>query len=61
MMKPKSYKILCLCLENSILGGVRKAFKYSDTPSEEDIAGMVEQYVMNEICEYFDFDEEEYE
>jgi hypothetical protein len=60
-MKPKIYKILNDAVEVGISRGYRRAFKHSDTPSEEHILTSIETEVMNEISEYFTFTDTDYE
>lgn len=54
-MKPNYYKIIQECVERGIDSGYQRAFKHSDTPSEEVIKEEIERYVMLNICDYFDF------
>ncbi len=56
-MKVKTYRVLEECVERGIQGGMMKAEKYSDKPTEEEYKTQILHYVMLEICEYFDFDE----
>ena len=60
-MKPNSYKIISDCVENGINGGWNKAHKHTDNPSEDFIKEQIGNYIMNQICEYFKFDEPEIE
>jgi hypothetical protein len=45
--------------EDGAAYGWRRAHKHTDTPGEEAIVGQIVQGVLNEICEYFDFDGED--
>jgi hypothetical protein len=38
--------------------GWNRAHKHDATPEDEAIRNAIEQAVLNEICEWFDFDEE---
>jgi predicted Zn-dependent protease with MMP-like domain len=39
--------------------GWRRAHKHTDTPEENAIVDQIIQGVLNEVCEYFDFDDED--
>lgn len=54
--KVKVYKLLNECVEKGIDAGWNKAHKHTDTPSEDLIKEQIENYIMNEISEYFDFE-----
>lgn len=58
-MKAKEFKILSECVERGTAFGLQRAYKYFDPPTMEQIQQYVEESVTNEICEYFDFKEEE--
>ena len=55
-MKPNHHKIISECVDNGIRYGIMRAHKYNENPSDEDIAEKVFDAVMNEICEYYDFE-----
>ena len=46
-----------MCIENGASYGVMRAFKHTETPDIDTIVEQVEQAVMNEICEWFDFED----
>lgn len=54
-MLVNTYAVLSDCVEAGVAYGVRRAFKHTDTPSQEAIAEEVEQAVLNAICEKFTF------
>lgn len=56
-MKVNEYKVLQDCIERGISIGYSRAFKHTDTPSDQAIKSAIEDAVMLEICEYFEFDE----
>jgi hypothetical protein len=56
-MKANFYKILDDCVERGIAYGYERAHKHSDSPLGETIKDTIHQAVMNEICEYFNFEE----
>jgi hypothetical protein len=57
-MRPNTRAILQRAIEEGAAYGVRRAFKYSENPSEDDIAGRVEMAVMDAVDELFCFDSE---
>ena len=58
-VRVKAYAVMVLAVENGVRRGTRKAFKYADRPTAEQIASHVEDAVLSEICEYFAFEEDE--
>ena len=56
-MKPKTYQVLTLAVEDGVTMGVHRAFKHSDDPGQEYIADQVTQAVLNSICEWFDLED----
>lgn len=58
-MKPKFPPVLEMCIENGLKLGYQRAFKHNDNPSDEEVHEAILQAVMNEIYEWFDFDEKE--
>ena len=55
IMKPKLLPVLEMCIENGLTHGYRRAFKYNDNPTEEQITDQIKQSIMNELYEWFDF------
>lgn len=55
-MKPKSYAVLDMAVNDGVSYGVNRAFKHTSNPLQENIALEVYQAVMNSIHEWFDFD-----
>jgi hypothetical protein len=55
-MKPKTYKVLEMCIENGIKYGIARALKHDDKPSTEVIAIAINAAIDYEICEWFDLD-----
>jgi len=51
----KPYEVLCDCIERGIGFGIRRAYKYSDKPTEESFKEEIYREVLNAIFEYFDF------
>ena len=56
-MRPDSYKLLEMCVENGINLGYRRAFKHNDDPSEQVIKDYIQTAIMAEISEWFAFDD----
>ena len=46
-------------MEEGATYGWRRAHKHTDTPGEDAIVDQIIQGVLNEVCEYFDFDDED--
>lgn len=57
-MKPNIYRIIAECVEVGSRRGVNRAFKYQDNPDIETITSNVDNAIMGEICEWFNFDDE---
>ena len=57
-MKVNKYRILKDCISKGIEWGYYRAHKHTDTPTEDAVIMAIEDAVMNEICEYFNFEEE---
>lgn len=58
-MKPNLYRIVTECVEVGARRGVNRAFKYTDSPDMETIINNVDQAIMGELCEWFNFEENE--
>ena len=56
-MKAKEYNLITQCVETGVMLGWNRAHKHDATPDPEAIRDAIEQAVLNEICEWFDFDE----
>ena len=61
MMKPKFNLVLEQCIESGIQFGLNRAYKHNETPSRDVIADHIGREIMNQIYEWFDFDEETFE
>ena len=57
-MKIRAYPVLYRAIEEGVAFGWRRAHKYIDTPDVESIAEQIVTAVLNEICEYFNFDDD---
>jgi len=56
-MKAKEYNLIAQCVETGVMRGWNRAHKHDATPEDEAIRDAIEQAVLNEICEWFDFEE----
>ena len=54
-MKPREYRLFAECLENGLRRGYRRAHKYCENPSENQILESLQTNVMGEITEFFAF------
>jgi hypothetical protein len=55
-MRVRAYEVLRRAVEEGVAYGWRRAHKHTDAPGEDAIVDQVVQGVLNEVCEYFDFD-----
>jgi len=55
--KVRAYPVFCRAVEEGVAYGSRRAHKHNDTPDAETIEEQIISAVLNEVCEYFDFDE----
>ncbi len=56
-MRVRSYDVLRRAVEEGIDCGWQRAHKHSDTPTADHIKDHIYGAVMNNIGEYFDFDD----
>lgn len=56
-MKAKEYNLIVQCVENGIMLGWNRAHKHDDNPNPEFVREQIENAVLNEICEWFDFED----
>lgn len=56
-MKVREYLLLQRCVEMGVSLGYNRAFKYADEPSEDIIKENIVDAVMNEISNWFIFEE----
>jgi hypothetical protein len=56
-MKAKEYNLVTQCVETGVMLGWNRAHKHDATPDPEAIRDAIELAVLNEICEWFDFEE----
>ena len=58
-MKVRAYPVLCRAIEDGVAYGWRRAHKPLDAPDAQTIEEQIVTAVVNEICQYFDFDDPE--
>lgn len=56
-MKPKFTSVLEMCIDNGLRQGYNRAFKHDDNPDEHRILEQQFQAIMNEIYDWFEFEE----
>jgi hypothetical protein len=57
-MTPKFTQLLEKCITDGVILGHTRAYKHNDFPSKADINEAIVREVLNELHEWFDFDEE---
>jgi hypothetical protein len=57
-MKVRAYSVLRRAVEEGVAYGWRRAHKYSEEPDATSIEEQIVTAVLNEVCEYFDFDDD---
>ena len=58
-MKVKVYNLISECIERGTERGYRRAHKHIETPDQVCIVDNIHLEIMNELCDYFDFGEEQ--
>lgn len=58
MMKPKAYELFLRCLDDGVDWGFKRAFKYTDSPDEHTIKENIKDEIMNQLYEWFSFENE---
>lgn len=58
-LRVDAYGVMSRAVEEGVGYGWQRAHKYDDAPEPEEIKEQVARAVMNAICGYFAFDEEE--
>lgn len=56
-MKAKEYNLIVQCIETGIMLGWNHAHKHNSQPEDHHIRDQIEQAVLNEICEWFNFED----
>jgi hypothetical protein len=57
-MKVRAYPVLSRAVEEGVAYGWRRAHKHNNTPDVATIEEQIVSAVLNEVCQYFDFDED---
>ena len=57
MMKAKEYNLIAQCVETGVMLGWNRAHKHEENPEPQYIRDQIENAVMNEICQWFDFED----
>ena len=57
VMKAKEYNLIAQCVETGVMLGWNRARKHTDDPDPQHIREQIERAVLNEICEWFDFED----
>ena len=58
-MKVKTLVILEMAINAGIKRGWNRAHKHIENPNEATICDNIEREIMNELCEYFSFSEDD--
>jgi hypothetical protein len=58
-MTPKFIQLLEKCITDGVIFGHTRAYKHNDFPSKADINESIVREVLNELHEWFYFDEKE--
>lgn len=56
-MKTRYYKIWSTAIENGVEAGWSYAHKYNEHPSKDEIKEAIFDHIMNELFEWFSFEE----
>ena len=57
-LRVRAYEVLRRAVEDGIDYGWMRAHKHTDAPTEHAIKDEILQGILNEVCEWFAFDEE---
>lgn len=49
------YNLISECIDRGTLRGYRRAHKHLEDPDEGSVVDNIHREIMNELCEYFDF------
>ena len=58
-MKANEYRLLDRCVEDGIQAGINRAYKHLEVDQQPSLSALksnISIEVMNEICEWFDFE-----
>ena len=57
-MKAREYELMQLAVEDGVAIGYARAFKHTDEPSEHEMKDHLQREIINQICEWFDFEDQ---
>jgi len=57
-MKPKFYYLLMQCVEDGVSIGYHRAYKHTENPSADLVKEKIEDAVLNQLHEWFIFEDE---
>jgi hypothetical protein len=57
-MKAREYDLMQLAVEDGVAIGYARAYKHTDEPSEHEMKDHLQREIMNQICEWFDFEDQ---
>ena len=57
-LKPKTWEVLRMAVEEGVAYGYQRAHKHTDQPSEEAVKQAIEEAVLNAIGNWFHMDDE---
>jgi len=60
-MRPKTFRLIEQSVDDGVKRGWKRAHKHDDTPSEEFIINAISAAVIEEICEWFSFEDDYYD
>lgn len=56
-MKIKMYNLVSECIERGVEMGYNHSFKHIDNPDKISMVHNIHREIMNQLCEYIDFDD----
>lgn len=56
-MKPKFLPVLEMCIESGVRLGINRAYKHDDNPTPDTIIENINREILNQLYEWFDFEE----
>lgn len=56
-MKANEYQLMVQCVEEGYKYGYHRAHKHTDTPTPEQLAAAIQEAIINAMCEWFMFED----
>ena len=56
-LRLRTYEIVSRAVEEGVGYGLKRAYKYSDAPTQGSLQEHIEQAVLNALCEIIEFDD----